>query len=117
MSMEYSEDKWNETVLRVSKHFKVTAEFDFMLFVIGIQDLGKGFTQYSRDEKWDLINLGKCRLLTRLGYLKEVGRDNEDWPEFEEVRNVKSLSPTFQKRLLKQAMIEYFDEVLEPLKE
>ena len=115
--MTYSEDIWNETVLRVSKHFSVTAEFDFMLFVVGIQELGTGMTQYTRDEKWDIINLGKCRLLTNMGYLEQTGKDKDGWPEFEAIKNVKSLSPNLQKRLLKQAMISYFHEVLEPLEQ
>ncbi len=115
--MAYSEDIWNETVLRVSKHFSVTAEFDFMLFVVGIQELGTGMTQYTRSEKWDIINLGKCRLLTNLGYLEQTGKDKDGWPEFEAIKNVKSLSPNLQKRLLKEAMIAYFDEVLEPMEQ
>lgn len=115
--MEYSEESWNETVLKVSKHFKVTAEFDFMLFVIGIQELGTGMTKYSRDEKWDIINLGKCCLLAQLGYLRVTGKDRDNWLEFEEIKSVKSLSPTFQKRILKQAMIVYFDQVLKPLEQ
>lgn len=115
--MEFSEDIWNEIELRVSKHFKVTADFDFMLFVIGIQELGTGMTEYTRDEKWDIINLGKCRLLERLGYLQQSGKDREGWPEFEVIKNVRSLSPNLQKRLLKQEMVLYFDEVLEPIQQ
>jgi hypothetical protein len=110
--MEYNEDTWEEAVLRVSKHFKVTADFDFMLFVIGIQARGTGFKSYSRDEKWDLINLGKCLMLEESGYLRQSGEDQEEWPVFEEIKSVKGLSPSFQKHLLKKSMTEYFSKVL-----
>jgi hypothetical protein len=108
--MEYSEDVWNELMLKVSKHFKVTADFEFMLFIIGVQERGTGFAEYTRDEKWDLVNLAKCRLFTRLGYLRENGYDDENWPVFLEVKKMRSLSPSFQQRLLKEAMIDYFEK-------
>lgn len=110
--MEYREDLWDEMVLRVSKHFNVTADFDFMLFVIGIQELGTGMTKYTRDEKWDIINLGKCRLFANLGYLEQSGKDEDGWPCFTEVKSVKGLTPSFQNHILKKAMLEYFSEVL-----
>ena len=107
--MAYNEDAWNELVLKVSKHFKVTADFDFILFAIGIQERGTGFAKYTREEKWDMINLAKCRLFTRLGYLRETGHDAENWPLFEEVKKMRSLTPSLHKRVLKEAMIDYFE--------
>ncbi len=101
-------DFWDETVLNVSKHFKVTADFDFMLFVIGVQEKGSGMGQYSREEKWDLINLGKCTMFTLLGYLENIGADEDGWPKFKEIKKIKGFSPSYQKRLLKTAMIKYF---------
>ena len=109
--MSYNEDAWNELILKVSKHFKVTADFDFILFVIGVQERGTGFKEYTREEKWDMINLAKCKLFTKKGYLKEVGHDAENWPIFEEVKKMRTLSPSLNKRILKEAMIEYFKEV------
>lgn len=106
--MAYSEEAWNELILKVSKHFKVTADFDFLLFVIGIQERGTGFIKYSREEKWDMINLAKCLLFTQLGYLKQTGHDKDNWPTFEEVKKLRTLTPSLHKRVLKEAMIEYF---------
>ncbi len=111
-SEEYTEQKWDELVLKVSKQFKVTADFDFMLFIIGIHERGLGFRHYSRDEKWDLINLGKCTLFENLGYLKKKGNDEQGWPEFDVLRSVNAMTPTLQKHLLKKAMLSYFTSVL-----
>ncbi len=105
--MEYTTENWELMVLEVSKRFKVTADFDFMLFLIGIQELGQGMKPYERQVKMDLINLGKCTLLSSEGYLKATGRDEEGWPQFEEVKRLQSLTPSFMNHLLKKAAFEY----------
>ncbi len=107
-----SEEQWDELVLKISKHFKVTADFDFMLFIIGIQERGTGFRPYPRNEKNDLINLGKCNLFELLGYIKRSGNDDEGWPKFDVIKNVSTITPGMQKQLLKKAMHQYFSQVL-----
>ncbi len=109
---DFTEEQWNELILKVSKHFKVIADFDFMLFIIGMHERGLGFRQYSRDEKWDLINLGKCTLFELLGYLKQSGKDEHGWPEFAVLKNINTLTPSLQKHLLKKAMLDYLNHVL-----
>ncbi|PWE00946.1 hypothetical protein [Marinilabilia rubra] len=105
--MEYNAENWDLMVLEISKRFKVTADFDFMLFLIGIQELGQGMKPYERQEKMDLINLGKCTLLSEQGYLEAGGRDEEGWPQFKEVKSLKSLTPSFMNHLLKRAAYDY----------
>ena len=60
---------WNKLILKVSKHFKVNAEFEFILFVLGIQEMGWGFREYSKTEKMDLIIVARCRILVRQGFI------------------------------------------------
>lgn len=105
--MEYTTENWDLMVLEISKRFKVTADFDFMLFLIGIQELGQGMKAYERQEKMDLINLGKCTLLCREGYLRNTGSDEQGWPKFEEVKTLKSLTPSFMNYILKKSAFEY----------
>jgi len=112
MGMTYSEDNWDLLELEVSQRFKVTADFDFMLFLIGVQELGKGMRTYSRQEKMDLINLGKCTLLCRSGYLEPDGSDDEGWPKFREIKSLKSLTPSFLNYTLKRSAFEYLKEKL-----
>lgn len=110
--MTYNQDNWNLLELEISKRFKVTADFDFMLFLIGIQERGTGIRPYERQEKMDLINLGKCTLLTEEGYLKRKDNDEDGWPGFEEIKNLKSLTPTFLNATLKRAAYNYLTEKL-----
>jgi hypothetical protein len=111
--MEYNEENWDLLVLEISKRFKVTADFDFMLFLIGVQELGQGMRPYERQEKMDLINLGKCTLLSEEGYLKPNGHDEEGWPLFKEVKALKYLTPSLFNHVLKQAAFKYLKTQLQ----
>ena len=102
---------WNTLILKVSKHFKVSAEFEFILFVLGIQEMGWGFREYSKTEKMDLINVARCRILVRQGYIKETGIDAEGFPIFEALPKVKSMMPSYQNQLIKKGLIEYFKDL------
>lgn len=105
--MSYSAESWEEIELEVSKRFSVTADFDFMLFLIGIQERGEGMRSYSRQEKMDLINLAKCTLLSQNGYLERLDCDNEGWPKFQEITNMAALTSNYQNALLKRAAFDY----------
>jgi hypothetical protein len=111
--MTFSEENWDLMLLEVSKRFSVTADFDFLLFLIGIHERGQGMIDYSREEKMDLINLAKCTLLSRKGYLKRVNSDVDGWPQFEELKSVRGLSPSFSNDLFKRAAFEYLHERLQ----
>ncbi len=105
-------NSWEELLLKVSKRFKVLADFDFLLFLIGIQELGRGYVQYSKEEKMDMINLARCKMFEKQGYYNQVGVDNEGWPEFEVLKNMEDVLPSDREAILKNAMISYFNENL-----
>ncbi len=105
-------NNWEELLLKVSKRFKVLADFDFLLFLIGIQELGRGYTQYSKEEKMDMINLARCKMFEQKGYYKQTGTDSEGWPQFEVLENMEDVLPSKREELLKDAMISYFNENL-----
>lgn len=111
MTGQEFEIAWDELVLRLSKQFKVTADYEFMLFIMGIQELGQGFRGYSRTEKMDLINLARCRILATHGYVKETGVDGQGWPIFEKIKDLKSMMPSYQTQLVKKGIIEYFNQI------
>ena len=105
--MTYSEENWETMVLEVSKRFNVIADFDFMLFLIGIHEYGQGMRAYSRQEKMDLINLAKCTLLAQKGYLQRTETDEEGWPQFKNLKNLETLTSARLNDLLKQTAFDY----------
>ncbi len=105
-------NNWEELLLKVSKRFKVLADFDFLLFLIGIQELGKGYMKYSKEEKMDMINLARCKMFEHKGFYEQTGVDDEGWPQFKVLQNMEELLPSKREAILKEAMISYFEEKL-----
>ncbi|TLX77769.1 hypothetical protein E9993_03745 [Labilibacter sediminis] len=111
--MESNKDNsWEELLLKVSKKFNVLADFDFLLFIIGIQERGQGFIKYSKEEKMDMINLARCILFETKGYYKQNGTDDDGWPTFEVIKKVDDLLPSEREKILKEAMMEYLSDKL-----
>lgn len=106
------DNSWEELLLRVSKQFNVLADFDFLLFLIGIQERGLGFMKYSKDEKMDMINLARCILFEKKGFYKQNGTDTDGWPNFTVLQKADDLLPSERERILKEAMMEYLNDKL-----
>lgn len=85
-------------------------DLDVMIFLIGVQELGKGYKRFKKDEKVNLMHIAVCRLLEPFGYYAFTGRDAEGWPHFEKIQNLPALKPNEQTILMKKAIIYYFKE-------
>lgn len=82
-----------------------------ILYLIGIQELGFLQRRYSKEEKQDLIHIAVCRLLSYEGYYEFVGRDEDGWPHYNQVRPLPKGDVDGQERLLKVLSIRYFREL------
>jgi hypothetical protein len=92
---------------------KKPADLNGVLFLIGVQELGKGQINFSKEEKQDLIHLGICKVLSLSGYYDLEGLDEEGWPHWKNVKKVPSLSLMEQEKMLKMHVLEYFDKEIE----
>ena len=50
---------------------------DAMLFLIGVQELGRWKEGFTKEEKQDLMHIAVCRLFTDDGHYEFVGRDGK----------------------------------------
>ena len=107
--MMNSEQQWDELLLAMSHHFGVAANYDFMLFMVGIQEKGCGFINFSKQDKMDLINLAKCRMLEREGLLAEDGEE-DGWIQFMPKLSFHTLSDGEKDEIIKKQMIGYIHE-------
>lgn len=86
---------------------------DTLLFLIGIQELGSGQQNYTKDDKINLLHISVCRLLEPFGYYKFTHYDEDGYPHFLELQALPELKPNEQQILMKKAIIQYFiDEEL-----
>jgi hypothetical protein len=79
-----------------------------ILFLIGVQELGKGLKNFSKEEKQDLMHIGICRLLSDSGYYELEGIDEDGWPHFKLIRPLPKFDLLEQEKLLKMHIKEYF---------
>jgi hypothetical protein len=82
-----------------------------ILFLIGVQELGKGFYNFSKEQKQDLMSLAVCRLLEPLGYFEFIGYDKDGWPLYKKQNNSLHLTIQDQEYLLQKQIIDYFKSI------
>lgn len=111
-AMDLTFDKrWRDLVTRLSKRFDAgTLDLNAIIFLVGVQELGQGAREFKKDEKVNLMHIGICVLLLPFGYYRELGRDADGWPHFELVKQLPPLGAEDQERLMKEAVLAYFDE-------
>jgi hypothetical protein len=114
-------EEWNLDFewLRVRHLVKDTMERDTLpdlnaiLFLIGIQELGRWDENFTKEEKQDLMHIAVSRLLAYDGYYKFVGRDADGWPHYDTVIPFTTKGVSEQENILKEKVIEYFKDLEE----
>jgi hypothetical protein len=104
------EREWNTILKKLADRFGGEMDFQAVLFLIGIQELGKGYTSLGKDQKMDVMHIAICRLLSRYGYYEFEGLDPDGWPHYKATAKLPHLKPVQQHELIKQAIVEYFKE-------
>lgn len=84
-------------------------DLNAVLFLIGVQELGRGKKVFSKEEKQDLMHIGICKVLSLSGYYVLEGLDEEGWPHWKAVKKLPHFDLLEQERLLKMHVIEYFE--------
>ncbi|WP_258102923.1 hypothetical protein [Marinoscillum sp. MHG1-6] len=117
--MAYKKDldleiKWQK-LLRLLEELldKKPKDLNAVLFLIGVQELGKGIRNFSKEEKQDLMHIATCKILSYSGFYELEGLDEEGWPHWKKSNNIPSLSLMDQEKLIKMNAIEYFERELQ----
>ena len=88
---------------------KKPKDLNAVLFLIGVQELGKGQHVFSKEEKQDLMHIGICKVLSLSGYYTLEGLDADGWPHWKVAKKLPHVTLPEQERLLKMHVIEYFE--------
>jgi len=104
------EKRWRDLIKRLTERFDSgTLDLNATLFLIGVQELGQHAREFKKDEKVNLMHIAICVVLMPYGYYQELGRDPDGWPHFERVKDLPLLSAEEQERLMKEAVLGYFE--------
>jgi hypothetical protein len=106
-----SDRHWQELLQEMEKNFGTKPkDLNAVLFIIGIQELGKGAKNFSKEEKQDLMHIAICKVLSLAGYYELEGIDEAGWPHWKLVKKLPHFDLLEQEKLLKMLVIEYFEK-------
>ena len=104
--------KWKTLQTKISEEFESdTPDLKVVLFLIGVQELGKGPGKYSKRQKEELMHIATCRLLGEMGFYELEGLDQDGWPHWKLVKAIPAYALMEQELLLKGLAITYFEDI------
>lgn len=105
------ERQWQKLLAEMEAHIgRKPKDLNGVLFVVGVQELGKGYRPFSKEEKQDLMHIAICRVLSSSGYYELVGSDKDGWPHWKMVKKLPHFDLLEQERLLKIHLVDYFEK-------
>jgi hypothetical protein len=103
--------KWHKLLTVIGEQIgKPPKDLNGVLFLIGVQELGRGAKPFSKEEKQDLMHIAICKVLSLSGYYRLDGVDKEGWPHWTLIKKLPRFDLLEQEKLLKMHVIEYFEK-------
>jgi hypothetical protein len=105
-------ERWENLVQLLSNQFSQGEDLDLdaIIYLIGVQELGKVHQEYKKDEKLNLMHIAICRLLEPYGFYEFEFFDNDGWPHYKVKEELPALKAGEQSVLMKEAIVNYFLE-------
>lgn len=105
-------ERWEALVALLSDKFSQGEDLDLdaIIYLVGVQELGKFNRTYKKDEKINLMHIAICRLLEPYGYYEFEYFDSEGWPHYKVKEELPPLKAGEQSVLMKEAIVNYFLE-------
>ena len=105
-------ERWEKLVQILSDKFSQGEDLDLdaIIYLIGVQELGKVHNKYKKDEKLNLMHIAICRLLEPYGFYEFEYFDNDGWPHYRVKEELPPLKAGEQSVLMKEAIVNYFLE-------
>ncbi|NQY11779.1 MAG: hypothetical protein HRT71_19965 [Flavobacteriales bacterium] len=107
--MYLGEHDWIDTVKILENRFEEDLNLEDILFHVGVQELRKGYLDFSSSEKLKLLQVATATLLSDYDHYEYIGFDDDDWPVFRKKESLSYLSKADQINQLKNAIIIYFE--------
>ena len=103
--------RWDALVAELHARFGRRPDLNALLLLIGVQELGQGVAEFTKEQKQDLMHIATCKLFSLSGHYALDRVDEEGWPHYRLVAPVPFVNLKEQERMLKWHMLEYFDQL------
>ena len=105
------EKNWLALRQKLKSQFGKAPDLNAILMLIGIRELGKIQTKFTKEEKQDLMHIATCSILSRSGYYELEGLDADGWPHWVAVQKLPVMNLQEQEDFLKNHILSYFLEM------
>ena len=102
--------RWLKLRIRLKDQYDIKPNMDGVLFLIGVQELGVGKQDFTKEQKQDLMHIAVCTVLMPSGYYMLEGYDEEGWPHFKQLKPLPQFNLFEQENFLKDHVLLYFDQ-------
>jgi hypothetical protein len=102
--------RWLKLRIMLKEKYDIKPGMDGILFLIGVQELGTGKQEYSKEQKQDLMHIAVCTVLAQSGYYALEGYDDEGWPHFKQLKPLPGFELMEQENFLKDHILLYFEQ-------
>jgi hypothetical protein len=103
--------RWLKLRIKLKEQYGIKPDMDGVLFLIGIQELGSGKQEFSKEQKQDLMHIAVCTLLAQSGYYVMAGHDEDNWPHFNQLKPLPEFNMYEQENFLKDHALLYFQQL------
>ncbi len=100
--------RWLKLRIKLKERFGIKPDMNGILLLIGVQELGQGPQEFSKEQKQDLMHIAVCSVLMQSGYYCCDGNDEEGWPHYTQLKALPAFDLFEQENFLKDHILLYF---------
>ncbi len=100
--------EWSILLEKLESRFGEKFDVDGIIFMIGLQELGKPYQKYKKDQKLEIMHVAICTLLEPYGFYIYEGRDRDGWPHWRLNEELPFLDEKQQNKLMVDSILDYF---------
>lgn len=105
------EKRWGKLLVGLQELLgKKPADLNAVLFLIGVQELGQGHKNFSKEQKQDLMHIAICKVLSNAGFYELDFIDQDNWPHWKLAKKLPHFDVMEQEKFLKIQVLEYFEQ-------
>ncbi len=103
--------RWEVLMADLHERFGRRPDLNALLLLIGVQELGQGVAEFTKEQKQDLMHIATCKLFSLSGHYELAHVDEDGWPHYKLLNPVPFANLKEQERMLKWHILEYFDDL------
>lgn len=103
-------DAFDSVRKMLAAQFGKEPDLNAILFLVGMNELGKIRPKFSKEQKQDLMHVAVCKLLSAEGIYRFVAKDDDGWPHYERTAKLPRMTLAEQEELLKRQIVRYFEQ-------